>query len=327
MAERATIFQTVQMGVESVPGTGVAANRKLSSLSLSPAIKIETNKYRAVGNKYPTVVTPGKEWVDAKLAGPLTYDEIVYLLSSVAAYAAPVQQGATAAYKWTHTPALAAADTIRAFTVEQGSAERAHKFTHGMVNDLELSFSRDALELSGMMIGQALQDGITMTAGPTVIPQVPVLPTQVNIKLADSQAGLSGASALTRALTASWALRNRYRPVFPLLSTSSSFVTYVEVEPELVCKLKLEADATGMGLLTQMRAGSSKWMQIKATGALIASTYYYDLQIEAALKVSDVSEFSDEDGLFAIEWTFTGAYDSTWTKTTQIDVINTLTAL
>lgn len=327
MTERASIFQTVQFGVEVTPGTGVAANRKLPSLMVSPGVGIDIKKYRATGHKYATVVVPGKEWTKAGLSGPVTYNELVYLLSGVAAYAAPVQQGATAAYLWTHTPDLDAADTIKTFTVEQGSAERAHKFAYGLINDLELAFSRDGIELSGAMLGQALQDGITMTAAPTEIALKPVLPTDVDVKLADTQAGLAGAAALTRALRASWGLRNRFVGVYPLLSTSTGFVVHVEVEPELVCKLTHAADATGMGLLTQMRAGSTKFMQIKATGELIAAPYYYDLQIEASLKVLNVSEFKDEDGLYAIEWEFVGAYDATWTKTTEIQVINTMTAL
>ena len=327
MSERASIFQTVQVGVETTPGTGVPANKKLSALSVSPGIQLETKKYRAMGNKFASLIVPGKEWMVAKLSGPLTYTEIVYVLSGIANYAAPVQQGATAAYKWTFAPTLGAEDAYKAYTVEQGSSARAHKFAFGLVNDLGFKFSRDALELDGNMIGQALQDGITMTAAPTVISLVPVLPTQVNVKIADTQAGLAGASALTRVMTASWALRHKFGPIFPLMAGSTGFAAVVELEPELVCTLKLEADTVGMGLLTQMREGTQKFLQIKATGDLIATPYYYDLQIEASLGVEAVSEFSDEDGLYAIEWNFAGVYDPTWGKTTQIDVITTVTAL
>lgn len=329
MPERASIFQTVQIGVESTPGTGVAASKKLPALTISPAVKVETNRYRAMGNKFPTVVVPGKEWVTAGLSGPITYNELVYLLSSVLGYAAPAQQGATAAYLWTHAPSSVAADTVKTFTVEQGSAERAHKFAYGLVTALELAFNRDSCEISGgEMLGAALQDGITMTATPTEIALTPVLPTQVDVYLADTQAGLAGAAALERVLEVSWAIRNRFSPLFPLTTASgTSFATWVESEPELECKLKMEADAAGMALLTNLRAGSSKFLRIKAVGALIASTYYYTLLIDTALKVVDVSEFRDEDGVFAIEWTLGGFHDATWGKATQVQVTNVLTAL
>lgn len=90
---------------------------------------------------------------------------------------------------------------------------------------------------------------------------------------------------------------------------------------------KRQADAAGMALLTNMRAGSTKFMRIKATGAQIAGAEYYDLQIDTACKVTDVSPFEDSDGVFAIEWTMNGFYDATWTKTTEIAVVNTLATL
>lgn len=328
MPERTSVFQTTQIGVESTPQTGVAANKKFSGISVQPAIKADISKFRVIGNKFNTVAAPQREWSTLKVTGYPTYDEIVYLLSSGFAYAAPVQQGATAAYKWTHTPALSSADTYKSFSVEQGDSVRAHKVYGCVVNELMFEFARSGVTLDGNMLGLALQDGITMTGAPTVIPAVPILPTQVDVKIADSQAGLAGASALTRALSAGFGISNRWATPWALGTAQTAWIAGVEAVPTLTAKLKVEADATGMGLLTQMRAGSSKWMRIKATGALIASTYYYDMQVDMSLQiVGEPSEFSDEDGLFAIEWNFEGAYDSTWTKTIQIDVINTRTAL
>lgn len=439
MAERATIFQTVQIGVQAVPGTGVAANKKLGSLSIEPGVSIETTKFRPAGSKYPALVIPQKEYVKANLSGMQTYTELIYPLASVLNYAAPAQQGGTAAYKWTFAPKTAAADTVKQFTVEQGSAVRAHKFIDGLVTALSLNFSRGGCELSGEMIGAALEDNIhlstnatyTLTAAatppssgtftltfvgqttaaiqynatpaqvqaalealstigtgnvlvtatvaegagtlavaanvytvefigtlaqgartltgtftsltpsgsialaagvvgaaPTELELVPVLATQIDIYLADSAAGLDAADPLERAISASWSISGRFGPVFPLATASGTgFATTVETEPDLAATLKMEADAEGMALLTNMRQGSTKFMRIKAVGDTIEDAYKYKLQIDIAVKVANVSEFSDEEGLFAIEWTFAGVHDGTWTKATQIEIINKLTAL
>lgn len=328
MTERATIFQTVQIGVEGTAGTAAAANKKLLALGISPAVKAETLPFRAMGNKFRSLVVPGKEWVTAKLSGVATYTDLIYALASVLAYAAPVQQESTAAYKWTFAPDTDAADTVKTFTVEQGSTERAHRFTNGLVTALTLAFSRSGIEVSGEMLGRALSDGITMTESPTEIALVPVLPTQVDVYLADTQAGLDEASALSRVLTAEWAISNRFGPVFPLATASGTgFAATVETEPATSLKLKMEADAEGMALLTTLRAGSSKFVRIKATGDEIDDPYYYDFQLDFAGKVEDVSDFSDEDGIFAIEWTLSAVHDSTWAKAMQIDIINELTAL
>lgn len=327
MAERATVFQTVQIGVEATAGTGVAANKKLTATSISPAIKLEANKFRALGNKFATIMAPGKEWVSAKIEGAPSYNELAYLLSSLVSYAAPVQQGGSIAYLWTFNPATAALDVVKTLTVEQGSSVRAHKFAYGQINGLEINFSRAGIELSGEMLGNALQDGITMTGTPTEIALKPILPTQVNVYLADTYVGLPG-TALTRVISAGWSFKDKYGPLFALASAGGTgFSAVVEKEPTLTGKLKVQADAAGMGLVTQMRAGSTKFMRIEAVGELIASTYYYTLRIDLAGKVSEPSEFSDEDGVYAIEWNLEGVHDATWGFATQLLLTNILTAL
>ncbi|MEN6584463.1 MAG: hypothetical protein ABFE02_00240 [Sulfuricella sp.] len=318
-----------QIGVESTPQTGVAAGKKFTGISISPAVKLEAAKFRAIGNKFPSVVAPNKEWVTAKVSGFPTYDEIVYLLSGLC-YAAPAQQGGTAAYKWTGAPALSSADSYKTYSVEQGDSVRAQKFYGGQVTDLGFDFARGGISLNGNLVGLALQDNATMTGTPTVLPAIPILPTQVDVKISTvGQSSLAAASALTRCISCGWSFGNKWSLPWMLGTAQTGFIAGIETaEPALTAKLKLAADSVGLGLLTQMRAGSSVWMRIKATGALIASTYYYDFQTDLALKiVGEPSEFSDEDGIFGMEWNFEGAYDSTWTKTIQWDVINTTTAL
>lgn len=329
MTEVLSATRGTQIGVESTPQTGVAANKKFSSISISPAIEMDIATFRALGNKFLSVAALQKEWITAKISGYPTYDEIVYLLSGLC-YAAPTQQGGTAAYKWTGAPALSSADAFKSYSVEQGDAVRAQKFYGGQINDLNFDFSRAGIVLDGSMIGMALQDSITMTGTPTVLSAIPILPTQVDVKVvATAQANLTAASALTRVISCGWGISGKWLAPWTLGTAQTSFIAGIEnAEPKLTAKLKLAADSTGLGYLTQVRAGSSVWMRIKATGALIAGAYYYDFQTDLALKaVGKPSEFTDEDGMFCLEWSFEGAYDATWTKTIQWDVINTTTAL
>jgi hypothetical protein len=163
MTERASIFETIQVGVESVAGIAVAALKKFQSIGIEPAVKVETYKFRAMGNKFPSLVVPGKEWTISKISGLATYTELVYLLSSVLGYAAPTQQGATDAYQWLHAPNTNNPDTVKTFTVEQGSKLRAHRLAHGLVTALSLSFSRDSIEVSGEMLGNALEDDVHLS--------------------------------------------------------------------------------------------------------------------------------------------------------------------
>ena len=122
-------------------------------------------------------------------------------------------------------------------------------------------------------------------------------------------------------------ISDRAGPLWTLNAANTSWAADVELAPKTTVKLKLEADSEGMALLTQLRSGVSKFMRIKAVGDVITGIYTYLLQTDLALKVTDVSEFSDEEGVFAIEWTFEIVYDSTWTKALEVTVQNTVASL
>lgn len=327
MAERSALTQAAQIGVEVTPGTGVAANKLLSSLGIGPAIEVDMQRFRPQGQKFPSIITPGKEWVTADLEGVGSYSEIVYPLSSLCNYAAPVQQAATTAYKWTFAPAARAEDTIKTFTVEQGGAVRAQKFAYGLVNELGITFNRDGVTLDGAMMGQRLQDGIVMTAAPTAIEEKPILPQEIDVFINDTSGALGTTKAL-RVLEAAFSLGDRFGPVWTLNSANTSFAAHVETEPSGRLELLVEADAEGMAMLTAMRTGASKFVRVKATSPdLAGAAIPYSFQLDAACKVAEVGDFDDADGLYAIRWTFDIVYDATWAKAFQIEVINKLTAL
>lgn len=323
---RSTVSQVVQIGVETTPGTAVSSNRLLQSMSIEPAVKAEVATFRPAGGKFPTVAALGKEWVEAKISGQPTYTELIYPLCGVLRNVTPTTVETTGR-RWTFAPTQSAADTIATFTVEQGSAVRAHEFAYGTVTELGLTFSRSEIAMDGTMIGRALSDGITMTASPTSLALVPVLPTQVDIFLASTQAGLAGATALALPISAEWRIANRLGPIYALNSTQSSFAQTMELVPAGTAKLKLAADAQGMALLATMRTGATQFMRIRALGDILATTERYGLVIDMSLKVVDVSEFRDEDGLFAIEWSFVWSHDATWGRATEVVVTNLIAAL
>lgn len=325
MAERATITQYSQLGVEAVKGTPVAATKRLLATSILPQQEAEIKRFRPYGLKFPTIAAVGREWASAAIEGFGSYTDLVYLLASLVGYADPVQQDATPAYKWTFTPDSDGEDTVKSYTVEYGGSVRGQRFAYGLVNSLEMSFSRDGVEISGEMIGQALEDNHAMSAA-VDLDAVPILGRQLDVYLDDSSAGL-GTTRLNRYLKGSFSYGDRFGPLWAVNSTASSFTSHVEREPKAEIKLVLEADAQGMELLATMRAGATKWLRIKAVGDEIATPYSYTFQLDAAVKVSEPLKHSDEDGVCAVEWTLTPVHDGTWGKAFTIDVINNLNAL
>jgi hypothetical protein len=328
MAERSALTQGVQVGVEATPGTNVAADKKFVSIGIEPSGSIDMQRFRPMGTKFATIVTPGKEWVEADIEGVGTYTELTYLFASCfVAPSAPTTVD-TSARRWTFSPASSAEDSVKTLTVEQGGVVRAQKFNYGLVTEIELDVSRDGVEISGTMIGQRLSDGITLTAAPTAIEQVPMLPTDFDVFLDTTSAGL-GTTKLLRVLNATITLGDRFNPVWVLNSALNSFAAHVEAEPTAQISLLVEADAEGMAFLTQARAGGTKFFRLKGTSPTTAgaATEKYSWTFDAAVKVGEMGDYSDEDGVYAVEWTLEMVHDQTWGKAFTTDLVNKLTAL
>lgn len=328
MSERTTLTQITQIGVESKPGTAVAANKRLQAISIEPGIKTEIASFRPMGSKFPVLAALGKEWTEASISGQAVYTDLVYLLSSLLSYQAPTQitPETGLAYKWSFTPAQSAEDTIKTYTVECGSAVRAGRFAYGLVTSLGLSFGRDDVEVSGSMLGQLYEDGVTLTESPTAIEPVPILPTQIDVYLDDDVEDL-GTTKLLRSFSAGFEIGDRFGPVWVLNSANDSWAAHVETEPSATLKLLVEANDVGMSLLSAMRTGAKRFIRIHATGPEIEANNNYELTLDLCGTVTEVSEFSDSDGIYAIEWTFQATYDAEWGKALTVDVVNTLSAL
>jgi len=329
MPERTTITQVAQLGVETTPGVAVAANKLLTALSIDPAINLEATTFRPSGGKYATLAAPGKDFVEAKISSDVAcYNHLAYLFSGILAYAAPVQQGTTTAYLWTFVPSQTAEDTIKTYTIEKGSAVRAGRFAYGLLNELTISFDREKIEISGTMLGQQYTDNVTLTANPTAVAAQPILPSALDVFIDNTATGI-GTTKWTRVLSGELSISDRFAPVWTLNSAVTSFVAHVERAPKAQLKLLVEADAIGMSLLPAMRAGDKRYIRLKAVGPLIASTYYYTFQFDLCGVLSEVGEFSDEDGVYAIEWTFDVAFDKNWGtgKAMEAQLMNVLSAL
>lgn len=329
MPERATVFEGVQIGVEVTPGTAVAANKKLQGLELIPGMKGEFQEFRPQGYKHNTIVVPTKEWTGLKLNGVPAFNDMLYLLSGLVSVPVTTQiiPSTGLAYRHVFASDSDGPDTIKTYTAEKGSSVRAGKWPYMLFTELGMKWTRKETTLDGSAIGQRYQDNIVLTATPTEIALVPVLPTYVDILVADSAAGLGAASPLNRAFEAEWKLGDRFNPVWRLRSTDESYAAHVETEPSLTGKLMVAADTEGMAFITTMRAGATKFVRIKCQGALIETGNYYLLQVDTAFKCTEPEEFKDHEGVYAYGVNFTAAHDATWGKAYEITLQNTLATL
>lgn len=315
MPERTSITQIVQLGVEVTPGTPVAATHKLSSVAINLSPDGNINTYRASGNKFPSIAALGKEWTGGDIEGAPTYTELLYLLAGI--LGAPTTSG-TGPYTHVWDIETSAVQDPVAFTAEYGSSLRAHRAVGLVIPELSLEVSREEASLGGSVLAKAIEDGFTLTPAGSVsaLALRPCLPNHFSIYADTTAAGL-GTTKLLRALNAEFNLGDRFTALWPINAAETSYAAIYEGEPSSEFNLTMEADAAGMGFLPVMRAGDTRFIRLEAEG-----TGDDLLTIDLALKVSDMFDFSDEDGLYAVEWQFGLFDDPTWGKVGQITLVN-----
>ena len=422
MPNRATINVKTQIGVESTAGTSVAANKVLQAYEFATGIKPVTKMVGASGRKYPSSQMENKEWVGGTLKGSMDFNHLPYLLSSAWGIISPAAHGASATAKdWIGTPPVTGSVAPTTYTFEQGDSVRAHKFTYGLVNKFGYNFTRDDTACSGDLIGQPLNDPITMTGSPTLVALAPIASKFWNIYLDATSAGL-GTTQLLSPLSFNYEMGNIYMPAWFINRANIGFTSHVDGDPTCVAKLLVMADAQGMGLLSNLQTGATGFLRAEALGLIIdnlqtltfgggvtggAFTLSYKGQTTAnityavgltaatvntafqllstvganctvggpaggpytftfsgalasdmsavtatnvslsggtptmtivaqannlfrhdmAVKVSNVTDFSDSNGIFAIEWELTIVEDGGWGKAQTATVTNLITAL
>jgi len=328
MPERSSITQITNWGSEGTPGSAIAAGKQMTALAVEMGPTITFDEFRPSGYKYKTIVTPGKDSVEARLTGKPTYTEIVYPLSSLLGTATiTTPGGGTASRLWTFNPSTTSPDTVATYTVEVGSSVRAQKFSYGLVTGLTMPFNRESTSITGTMIGQVMSDGITLTGTAAAVSLVPILANQVTVT-SDATNGSLGSTTLSRVLSGEFSLTNKAMPLWVVNAANPSWVAHVEVEPQARLKLRVEADSGGMGYLTDARAGTTRFIRIGAVGTVIeAGTINYRMNMDMAAKVVSISDFTDDSGVYAIDFEFDIVHDAGWGKALTVAVTNTLTGL
>ena len=312
MPEVASIFSGVQIGAETTSGTAVSASKLLNYLSLEPGISIDFNRFRPMGQVVASAVTPGKDFTEWSVSGQGSYSEMIVPFCSLIVNTTPTTVETTAR-RWTFTPAGRSEDTIKTYTVESGSATRAQKATYGLFNSMEVTFNRtDGVTMSGSMLGQQIQDNITLTSTPTAYEEAIILPTHLNCYI-DSTSGGIGGTKLLRDFNAVFRMNDRWGTVWPINSANASYVSHVNLEPTVQIELTVEADSTGMAELVNARAGTTRYIRLEAVSTVLAgSTQFYDLRIDMAGKISNINAFDDNEGVKVLTYTFDAVYDSAW---------------
>lgn len=305
---RASAFRGTQIAVEPKPGTAGTAFRKLPSLEIIPSPRPNVGAFVPRGALLPTVARPGMESTEASLRAPGSYNEWVYPLTGVLghpyAWTQPDAVGHVTVYRQEWRLNAIGEPIFRSFTVEDGSTARASEFNYGMVTEYGESYSNAAApEGTGAMVGRAMSEGVVMSPTPSSVELVPIQQGETNVYLSDSYV-FGEAQKVPSFISVSWAIRGRYAPVPFMDRALPSFSTHTVTRPTTEIRLRLSADALGMGLLATMRAGAKKYLRIYALGPIISGSYRYYAIRDFMFFITGGGALQDENGtILAVEWT------------------------
>jgi hypothetical protein len=169
--ERATVFETTQVGIEYTPDTTTAnpgvvvpAYKRLLAVSIEPKPVIPTVAQRNLGSKFTNSTFNKKEHTQADMKGFGCFQTMVYLLNSLLTTGViTTPGGGTLTRLHTFTPNTYSPDTPLTFTVDSGSSAGAERFPYAVLDSLALRFTEDEVGVSGTWFGQSMVESVTLT--------------------------------------------------------------------------------------------------------------------------------------------------------------------
>lgn len=329
------------MGLEAAgtPGTSVAANRALQSMSFDTHIQANIDQFRPQGYKFPTIDALNREWTQLNARGVPSFNELQYVLGSIMSTPSSITQtmdGGTPSggYVWSFGTNSSGPDSPYTFTVEQGDKTagggvRAQKMSYCIFKEFGINFTRERVEMRGQLFGQKFTDNIVLSAGATALPLVPITGSMWDVYM-DSASGALGTTKLGRLFSTNFVFNNKQNPLWVIDTAQASWVAHVETPVTMNATLIIEADATFGTFLTNLRNNNvTQFFRFKATGPAIYTggiTVNYGLTFDMAGKIGAVEAFSDQQGVYAIGFRIDGVHDGTWGKAVTAALTNTRAA-
>lgn len=335
MVERLSEAQRVQIGVESTPGVAVPADILLTSASMMLTPDQAYDIFGPTGLMFNTISSLNTETSGGDLDGRATFTELVYFLAT--AIGPPVittPPGATTARQWEFVANPTGPNNPPTLTVERGDATIAERAVGVRLVELGMDVGDDGATLSGALLGKAVETGVTLTAGPTSVPLVPVFRGMFSVFMDPPAASevlndaAFGTTKLTRVRAFTWGVGGRFSPFFALdAANGAGPATTIERKGEWEGEITLMRNAAGMALLGNARAGDFRLLRVEAVGGLIETGHNYRLIIDQAIKITGGGETEEDEGAEVTTYTYEPMYLEAWDKALRIRVVNTLTAL
>lgn len=316
---RASVFNKIQFGVETTPGTEVAADKRLLCTYMRPRPRNPGTAFRPVGNLFNTDRAPEKGFTEIDLTGQLAFNDFVYILAGC--LCVPTGTGI-----FTFKPNAWSPNAIKTYSIQHGSSVQAEKFNYGILTGFSFNVSpRGTIGIRGTGMGRIMAESATLTANPTDIPKQLVSNKGIDVYVADTVAGL-GAGKLTKGFEVGWNFANHFNGLFTLDSAQNSFTEHVEVAPDFGANLRIEHDSYSAGLMADVLTAKQKFLRMIATGPEYGVGTPYQIQITMPF-IGNEPDPGDFEGAHSYNYALTPDYETTFASGIEIIIKTPLTGL
>lgn len=324
---RASVNRVIQVGAESTKGTPVAASKQLPSTNIRLSREIDVTPFRAQGFKTATTSQITKDFGSWQVDAPVTFLEILYLLSTLTTAAITTPGGATLARRWLFTLLASGADSFTTLTIQEGDSNAALQMAYSVLTEFGFDYNENGATVSGSGIGRSPTSG-SLTSSPTAISQLPGSPRGVDVYV-DAIGGTIGTTKAATAKRAFWRIASKQAANWVLNTTYASFIDTVEVVPTVTAGFTQEFDAQGRAFYDAITAASNpvKLVRLLITGPLIEGSTYYTIKVDFPAQII-AAPLDDFDGVYGAAFELLPQYNSVFgNKLAEIEVITTATAL
>ncbi len=325
---RETANQMRQIAKETTAGTPVAANKRLSGLSLTLSPRVNKERFRAAGAKSTTATAVNSLMADGSYEGPADYNHIIWPLEGLVGSSGPTGSGT--AKTRVYAPAGYGPDAnAKTFTVEAGDAVAARIYSRLRFRSFQLQAGRlTGAKISGNCYANYPTDGQTLTANPTDIPQFTSQGNQWDIFLDTTYGGL-GTTKIATAYSFGFAVGNKFNPFYALNTTNGNNMSdEAEIAMDINGSFTMMHDSQSRSLFATILNNSVGYLRALSTGPLVETGINAKIQFDIAMQMVEPAD-DDNDGVYGVQYGFDSIYDASlgghW-KTTIINGLSLATA-
>lgn len=330
MSAGITALERIQLGLESTPGTAVAATARLiGKLDVTDEQKLwrpndyATGRLAEFEKSYPTGIDTH---MDFESDG--NFQQINYLLGmALIGGIAPTNPG-SGQYLWTWLPLYTASNTPNTYTIEYGQDVQAWKAAFCLCEEIEISGSVDGVwTVKAKLFGRTLATA-TFTgslSNPTTLE--PGIFNTSTLYVDNSWANMGNTAVPATVVDFTWKFKTGFKPM-KYANTVLYFSDIAQAKRSVELDMTLALTSGVAGYFADYRAQTYKYVRLECIGSALASGFN-KIQLDQAGPLIRYGDplFGHREGQDTVKVKLSSQWDTTGAKDMRVLVTNALASM